>query len=41
MMCTDLNAVTNTVTVTRGARGTTATEHSTGDLVKIAPPFPT
>ena len=40
MLCTDLNAVTNTVTVTRGARGTAAAAHSTGDLVKIAPPFP-
>ena len=40
MICTDLNAVANTITVTRGARGTTATSHSIGDLVKIAPPFP-
>ena len=40
MICTDLNAVTNTITVTRGARGTTATSHSIGDLIKIAPPFP-
>ena len=24
MICTDLNAVANTITVTRGARGTTA-----------------
>ena len=29
MICTDLNAVTNTITVTRGARGTTAASHST------------
>jgi len=40
MLCTDLNAVTNTVTVTRGARGTTAAAHTAGDLVKISPPFP-
>ena len=26
MICTDLNAVTNTITVVRGARGTTAAE---------------
>ena len=40
MICRDLNAVTNTVTVTRGVRGTTAASHSIGDLIKIAPPFP-
>ena len=40
MICTDLNAVTNTITVTRAARGTTATTHTAGDLIKIAPPFP-
>ena len=40
MICTDLNAVTNTITVTRGARGTTAATHTAGDLIKIAPPFP-
>lgn len=40
MICTDLNAVTNTITVTRAARGTTAASHSIGDLIKIAPPFP-
>ena len=40
MICTDLNAVANTITVTRGARGTTAASHSIGDLIKIAPPFP-
>ena len=39
MICTDLNAVTNTITVTRGARGTTAAAHSVGDLIKISPPF--
>ena len=40
MICTDLNAVTNTITVTRGARGTTKIAHTAGDLIKIAPPFP-
>tara|TARA_A100001011_G_scaffold282559_1_gene292702 strand:+ start:282 stop:1271 length:990 start_codon:yes stop_codon:yes gene_type:complete len=40
LICTDLNAVTNTVTVTRAARGTTASAHSAGDIIKIAPPFP-
>ena len=40
MICTDLNAVTDTITVTRGARGTTAASHTAGDLIKIAPPFP-
>tara|TARA_B000000557_G_scaffold100322_1_gene81343 strand:- start:155 stop:1159 length:1005 start_codon:yes stop_codon:yes gene_type:complete len=40
MICTDLNAVTNTITVTRAARGTTAATHTAGDLIKIAPPFP-
>ena len=40
MICTDLNAVNNTITVTRAARGTTATEHEQGSLIKIAPPFP-
>ena len=40
MICTDLNAVTNTITVKRGARGTTASAHTAGDIIKIAPPFP-
>lgn len=40
MYATALNAVTNTITVTRGARGTTAASHSAGDLIKISPPFP-
>ncbi len=40
MICTDLNAVTDTITVTRAARGTTAASHTAGDLIKIAPPFP-
>ena len=30
-----------TITVARGARGTTAAAHTAGDLIKIAPPFPT
>ncbi len=40
MICTDLNAVTNTVTVKRGMKGTTAAAHTAGDLIKISPPFP-
>jgi hypothetical protein len=40
MICTELNAVTNSITVTRGARGTTADAHSAGDVIKITPPFP-
>tara|TARA_S200002703_G_scaffold49264_1_gene42595 strand:- start:307 stop:1248 length:942 start_codon:yes stop_codon:yes gene_type:complete len=40
MYATALNTVTNTITVTRGARGTTAASHSAGDLIKITPPFP-
>ena len=40
MICTDLNAVTNSITVTRGARGTTATTHDAGDVLKITPSFP-
>ena len=40
MICTDLNSVTNTITVTRGAKGTDAAAHTAGDLIKIAPPFP-
>jgi len=40
MICTDLNAVANTITVTRAARGTTAASHSIGDLIKISPVFP-
>ena len=40
MLCTDLNAVTNTITVVRGVRGTTAIEHTAGELIKIAPTFP-
>ena len=40
MICTDLNAVTNTITVKRGAKGTTAAAHTAGDIIKKAPPFP-
>ena len=40
MYTTALNATTNTITVKRGQRGTTATAHSAGDLIKIAPAFP-
>ena len=40
MYTTALNAPTNTITVKRGQRGTTAAAHSSGDLIKIAPAFP-
>ena len=40
MICTELNVVTNSITVTRAARGTTATTHSAGDVIKITPQFP-
>ena len=40
MICTDLNAVTNTITVKRGMKGTTAAAHTAGDIIKISPPFP-
>ncbi len=40
MICTDLNAVTNTITVKRGAKGTTKVAHTAGDIIKISPPFP-
>ena len=40
MMCTDLNAVTNTITVKRGVKGTTAAAHTAGDIIKISPPYP-
>jgi len=39
MFSTALNTVTNEITVTRGARGTTAAAHSAGDLIKITPSF--
>jgi hypothetical protein len=40
MFSKSLNVVTNEVTVQRGARGTTATTHAAGDLIRIAPTFP-
>lgn len=40
MFSKELNAVTNEITVQRGARGTTATIHDLGDLIKITPQFP-
>ena len=40
MYTTALNATTNTITVKRGQRGTTAAAHLAGDLIKIAPAFP-
>ena len=40
MYTTALNATTNTITVKRGQRGTSAAAHSAGDLIKIAPAFP-
>ena len=40
MYTTALNATTNTITVKRGQRGTTAAAHSAGDLIKISPAFP-
>ena len=40
MFSTALNTVTNEITVTSGARGTTAAAHSAGDLIKITPAFP-
>ena len=39
MFSKSLNAVTNEITVQRGARGTTAAIHSAGDIIKIAPSF--
>ena len=39
MFSKSLNAVTNEITVQRGARGTTAATHSAGDVIKIAPAF--
>ena len=40
MICTDLNAVTNTITVKRGMKGTSAAAHTAGDLIKLSPPYP-
>jgi len=40
MFSTGLNTVSNEITVTRGARGTTATTHDAGDILKISPTYP-
>jgi len=40
MFSTALNTVSNEITVTRGARGTTKAAHIAGDLIKISPAFP-
>jgi len=40
MYAKELNAVTNEITVQRGARGTTAQSHLINSIVKIAPLFP-
>jgi uncharacterized protein Veg len=40
MYTTALNTTSNTITVKRGQRGTSAVAHSTGDLIKIASAFP-
>tara|TARA_R110002012_G_scaffold165516_4_gene327800 strand:+ start:2034 stop:2984 length:951 start_codon:yes stop_codon:yes gene_type:complete len=40
MFSTALNTVSNEITVTRGARGTTKAAHTAGDLIKISPAFP-
>lgn len=39
MLCKELNAVTNTITVVRGVRGTTAASHLSGADIRISPPF--
>ncbi len=39
MFSKSLNVVTNEITVQRGARGTTATTHDAGDIIKITPAF--
>jgi len=39
MYTTGLNTVNNEITVTRGARGTTKTAHSAGDIIKVSPTF--
>ena len=40
MLCKALDTVNAQVTVVRGVRGTTASAHSSGATIKIAPPFP-
>ena len=39
MYCTDVDIINNTVTVVRGALGTTAATHAEGKIIKIAPVF--
>jgi len=39
MLIVSLNTADETLTVKRGARGTTASTHAEGDLIKINPPF--
>tara|TARA_R110002012_G_scaffold32100_6_gene95345 strand:+ start:1428 stop:2444 length:1017 start_codon:yes stop_codon:yes gene_type:complete len=40
MRCVSLDTVNNQVTVVRGVRGTTASTHADGKVLKISPPFP-
>lgn len=40
MRCVSLDTVNNQVTVVRGVRGTTASTHPDGSVVKISPTFP-
>jgi len=40
MLCSSIDTINNQVTVIRNARGSTATTHAIGDVVKISPPFP-
>ena len=40
MLCKALDTVNDQVTVVRGVRGTSASAHSSGATIKIAPPFP-
>ena len=40
MLCKTLSTTLDTVDVVRGVRGTTASAHSSGATIKIAPPFP-
>jgi hypothetical protein len=39
MLVVSLNTADETLTVVRGARGTTAATHAQGDIIKINPPF--
>ena len=40
MLVSSLNTTASQITVKRAARGTTIAAHSTGDTLKINPPFP-